>query len=115
MITDPRAPLGSVLYQGVPAGAATRLRNGPAVRVIVAARPAGACNSDQLRLTYRGNGEFRGNDWGSVVISDFGQEPCRLPGSVRITGVDHTGRPVTMTYTSSTDGVTSYIAPTTAR
>jgi hypothetical protein len=42
VITDPRAPIGSVLYQGVPAGAATRLRNGPAVPVIVAARPARA-------------------------------------------------------------------------
>jgi hypothetical protein len=113
VIADSRAPLGSVIYQGVPAGAATRLRNGPAVRVIVAARTARSCTPDQLRLSYRGNGDFRGSDWGSVVISNVGQEPCGLPGTVRITGIDQAGGPVTTTYTSRLDGGI-YTASTTA-
>jgi len=114
VIMDPRAPLGSVLYQGVPADAPTRLLDGPGVRVIVAIRPAPACTPGQLRLIYRGNGYLRGTDWGAIVISDVGRAPCRLPGSARITGLDEAARPVTATYTGSVGGISSYSRPTTA-
>ena len=113
VITDPGAPLGSVLYQSVPAGAPSRLAGGPAVRVIVAVRPAPGCTQAQLRLTYRGNGNYRGTDWGTVVISDAGRAACRLPGSARITGLDQAGRPMTATYTGSIKG-TIYTMPTAA-
>jgi len=95
VVTDPGHPFGSVLYQALPAGTRSRLRNGPSVGVIVAIGPAPPCTPGQLRLTYRGNGAIRGQDWGAVVISDIGTEPCRLPGSAWITGLDRAGRPVT--------------------
>lgn len=114
VITDPRAPLGSILYQGVPPGAASRLRDGPAVRVIVAVRPTPACTPGQLRLTYRGNGYQRGTDWGAIVIRNTGQAPCRLPGTARITGVGRSGQPVTPVYAASARGISPYSDPTTA-
>lgn len=114
VVTDPAAPIGSVLYQAVPPGAPSRRRDGPAVRVIVAVRPAPACTPGQLRLTYRGNGHRRGTDWGAIVISDAGKAPCRLPMSARITGLDQAGRPMGSPYTASTRGISSYSDPTSA-
>src|SRR5579859_6839695 len=101
IVVDQRAPLGSVVYQAVPAGNRSRLGNGPSVRVIVAVRSASACTAGQLRLTYRYNGASRGTEWGAVVISDTGEAPCRLPATAIITGLDQAGQPVAGPFTAA--------------
>ena len=52
-----------------------------------------------------------GARWSSATSA---RHRAALPGSVRITGLDQAGRPVTTTYTSRISGVSSYSTPTTA-
>ena len=94
VVTDTRVPFGTVIFQALPPGARSRLRHGPQVSVVVAARPASACTAAQLRLTYRGAAAIRGNDFGTIVIRDIGPAPCTLTGLFRIQGISSTGRPV---------------------
>ena len=94
VVTDTRVPFGTVIFQALPPGARARLRNGPQVQVVVAARSAPACIARQLRLAYRGDAATRGSDFGSIVIRDIGAAPCTLTGWFRIQGSSAAGHPV---------------------
>ncbi len=100
VVTDTRVPFGTVIFQALPPGSRSRLRNGPQVVVVVAARPAPACAAPQLRATYRSAAAIRGSDFGAVVIRDIGRAPCTLSGLIRIQGIGATGRPVTNAFRS---------------
>jgi len=99
-VSDARVPFGSVIFQSLQPGAASRLRNGPQARVVVAIGPEPACRARQLWLTYRGLGTSGGSDFGAIAIGDVGRAPCTLSGFVTIAGLDYAGRPVTNAFRS---------------
>jgi hypothetical protein len=85
----------------VPASGAINPEPGNQVSVIVAVHAAPACRRAQLALRYRAGGFGTGNDFGGIIISDIGPQPCRIAGRVQVTGLGADGRPVTNTVSAS--------------
>jgi hypothetical protein len=100
---DGAVPLGTVIFQSLPAGAADS-DPGTQLEVILAAPSAPACARGQLALSYRGGGVGAGNDFGEIIFRDTAQQPCTLAGTVSVTGLNAAGGPVTATVTSAFAG-----------
>jgi hypothetical protein len=100
---DGAVPLGTVIFQSLPPGAAD---SGPGTQleVILAVPSAPACFPGQLALNYRGGGAGAGNDFGEIIFRDTAQQPCTLAGAVSATGLNAAGGPVTATVTSAFAG-----------
>ena len=107
--TDQGAGSGTVVFQSPPAGARTPMA-GQQVDVMIAARPAPACRTAQLALSYLGGGAGAGNDFGTVVIRDVSSRPCTLTGPVLATGISQSGRAVTRTLRMNVRG-TAVLSP----
>lgn len=109
---DAAAPLGTVIFQSLPPGAADA---GPGLQLdaTLAVPHTLACTPAQLAVSYRGGGFGAGNDFGTIVFRDTSTTPCRLAGPVTVTGLNATGRAVTSTAaaTFAVPGVLSPGAP----
>lgn len=92
---DRAVPVGTVLFQVPPQGAGPGSPPVRQVGVVIAVRPAPRCGARQLALGYLGGEPGAGNDFGTVLIRDISRRACRLPGPVRLTGLDKAGRPDT--------------------
>ena len=97
---DDAVPLGTVVVQSLPPGAADA-GPGRQLEVIVAVPHARACTAAQLALSYRGGGFGAGNDFGLIIFRNTGAASCRLAGPVLITGLNAAGHPVTRTAASA--------------
>lgn len=113
-VLDPRVRTGTVVFQSLSAGTPM----GPAgpgqqVSVIIAVHAASACRPPQLGLDYIGGGAGAGSDFGTVILRDVSAAPCRLPGPLRLAGLDATSRRVTQSvrYPVATPAVLSPDAP----
>jgi hypothetical protein len=89
---DPHVPAGVVLLQDPPAGGG---RNFGEIDVVLSAHVAPACSNGELALNYYGGGVGMGNDFGAILIRDFGPKPCLLQGPIGIVGTDADGKDVT--------------------
>lgn|GEM_PF-5012335 len=66
----------------------------PALPSSIPAPTAPTCRVSQLGLAYRGGGFGGGLDFGRILIRDTSASPCTLVGTVGITPVDGSGRPI---------------------
>jgi hypothetical protein len=95
-VVDPRAPFGTVIFAAPPAGVRVgRFDN--LIGVQLAVHHAPVCTPRQLKLNYLGGGPNGGEESGVIVLRDDSPRPCRLPGPVRLTGLNAEGAPVTKT------------------
>lgn len=110
---DSSVPFATVIFQAPPPVTASTVPAGTGIGAIIAVRPEPACTPAQLALAYRGGGAATGNDFGSILFRDTGQDPCSLAGTVSVTGLNAAGAPVTATVSSrfAGPGVLSPRAP----
>jgi len=96
-------PLGAVVSQSPPAGDPT-WGPGPEIDVTLAVPNAPACAPTQLAVDFRGGGAGAGNDFGGLVFRDIGAMPCKLAGTVSVTGIGAAGGADTRTITARFTG-----------
>lgn len=89
-------PLGAVVSQSPPAGDPSS-GPGPEIDVTLAVPNASACTAAQLAVDFRDGGAGAGNDFGGIVFRDVSAAPCKLAGTVSVTGIGAAGNADTRT------------------
>jgi hypothetical protein len=76
----------------------------PDVGVGLVVADAPPCSAARLAGRYRAGGVGAGSNFGSIRVRDVGPRPCRLPGPLRIAGLDPRGSRVTPTVAVAVTG-----------
>jgi hypothetical protein len=96
---DPSVKFGSVLLQYPPAGFAGI---GSQLDLVIAVGREPTCSSADVVFQYVGGGAVNSfQDVGSIVARDVSRRACLFPSTVKATGLNAAGKPVTRTITAA--------------
>ncbi len=94
-LAQPGPPLGTVLVQTLPPGAATAIPD--RLDLVVSVPPAADCTAAELRAMFSAQEPGAGTAFADLEIRDVGDEPCTLRGPLRVTALGARGQPLAAT------------------
>jgi hypothetical protein len=101
---DPFVKFGSVLLQYPSAGFPGI---GHQLDLVIAVSPEPTCSSADVVFQYVGGGAVNSfQDLGSIIVRDVSRRACLFPSTVKATGLNVAGKPVTRTITAAVGLIT---------